>query len=49
MRIHIEIRPGEGGNDARLLVQEQARIYLRHAEHNGISSRVIDEQPAGLG
>lgn len=32
MKISIEVRPGEGGEDAKLLVQEQGRIYLRYAE-----------------
>lgn len=40
MKVMIEIRPGEGGNDAKLLVQEQAGIYLRYAEKNGLKAEV---------
>lgn len=49
MRLHIEIRPGEGGDDARLLVKEQAAIYIRHAERSGIKASIVQEQTAGLG
>ena len=49
MKLHIEIRPGEGGEDARLLVRQQAQIYIRYAERAGIAARVLDEQPAALG
>jgi len=40
MKILIEIRPGEGGDDAKLLVQDQGKIYLRYAERNGLSADV---------
>lgn len=40
MKIIMEIRPGEGGEDAKLLVAEQARIYLRHCERQGIKAAV---------
>lgn len=43
MKLHIEIRPGEGGEDAKLLVQEQAKIYIRHAERVGLAIEVIDQ------
>lgn len=46
MKLHIEIRPGEGGEDARLLVLEQARIYLRYAERQGIAMDVAEATPS---
>lgn len=42
MKILIEIRPGEGGADARLLVREQASIYLQYANHHGLTADVED-------
>ncbi len=35
MKLLMEIRPGEGGEDAKLLVEKQAAIYIRFAEKNG--------------
>lgn len=32
----VEIRAAEGGADARLLVEEQVRIYARLAERRGL-------------
>lgn len=43
MKVQIEIRPGEGGADAKSLVSEQARVYLRAAERTGLRAQVIDE------
>lgn len=40
MKIVMEIRPGEGGEDARLLVGEQAGIYLRYCERHGVAVSV---------
>lgn len=40
MNIIIEIRPGEGGEDAKLLVRDQAGIYLRYCENVGIKAGV---------
>lgn len=42
MKIMIEVRPGEGGRDAQLLVTTQASIYLRYAEKNGVHAEVED-------
>lgn len=42
MKIMIEIRPGEGGEDARLLVRDQAAIYIKHAEKNRLHVEVVD-------
>lgn len=43
MKVHIEIRAGEGGEDARLLVREQGRIYINYAERARLKVDVIDE------
>ena len=42
MKVLIEIRPGEGGNDAKLLVNEQASIYIKHAQRIGATVEVED-------
>lgn len=42
MKIIMEIRPGEGGEDAKLLVRDQAKIYLRYAERNKLSVEMLD-------
>lgn len=34
MKIMMQLRPGEGGEDARQLVHEQARIFIRYAERS---------------
>jgi len=36
MKVLMEIRPGEGGEDAKLLVQDQAAAYLKYAEKRGL-------------
>jgi len=43
----MEIRPGEGGEDAKLLVTDQAAIYLRYCERNGIKA-AAEEARSGL-
>jgi peptide chain release factor 1 len=43
MKVSLEIRPGEGGEDAKLLVHEQAKIYLRYAERVGALVDILDE------
>lgn len=42
MKLLIEIRPGEGGEDAKLLVNDQASIYARFAERHGAKFEVED-------
>lgn len=42
MKIVMEIRPGEGGEDAKLLVIDQTSIYLRYCEHNNIKASVLE-------
>jgi protein subunit release factor A len=32
MKVSLEIRSGEGGEDAKLLVSDQATIYCKFAE-----------------
>lgn len=39
----IEIRPGEGGADARALVREQAKLYVCLAEASGVVIDVIED------
>ena len=34
--IIIEIRSGEGGNDAKLLVEEQVTIYTKYAARRSL-------------
>lgn len=46
MKVLIEIRPGEGGEDAKLLTREQSRIYLRYAEKTGLYADI--EERGGL-
>ena len=36
MKISIEIRAGEGGDDAKLLVEDQAAIYLAYCKRNNL-------------
>ncbi len=43
MKVHMEIRPGEGGADAKDLVTEQSKIYLRAGERLGLFAQLIDE------
>ncbi len=42
MKISLEIRPGEGGDDAKMLVEEQADIYMSYAKQHGLSSEIED-------
>ena len=41
MKLYIEIRAAEGGDDAKLLTSDQAKIYLKYAEKNGVKSAVL--------
>jgi protein subunit release factor A len=36
MGVLVEIRAAEGGNDAKLLVEEQLKIYARAAVRRGL-------------
>lgn len=37
MKLHLEIRAGEGGRDAQLLTDTQASIYTAYAKRQGLS------------
>lgn len=39
MKLSLEIRPAEGGDDAKLLVQDQAAIYQAYATRHGVAVR----------
>ena len=45
MKVIIEIRPGEGGDDAKMLVQEQGRIYAAYATRMELACEIEDESP----
>ena len=36
LSIIVEIRAAEGGDDAKLLVEEQLAIYVRRAQRSGL-------------
>jgi protein subunit release factor A len=40
VELTIEIRPAEGGDDAKLLVRDQAAIYQAYAARNGVKASV---------
>ena len=42
MKVLIEIRPGEGGEDAKQLVKRQAGIYENYAQRQGLVAVVSD-------
>lgn len=43
MKVALEIRPGEGGDDAKLLVSEQAAIYVAYAKRHALAVEEADE------
>lgn len=43
MKVALEIRPGEGGDDAKLLVSEQAAIYAAYAKRHALVIEEADE------
>lgn len=43
-KVLIEIRRGEGGQDASLLVKDMADVYLRSARINNYSSSIQEER-----
>ncbi len=45
MNVLLEIRAGEGGADARLLVREQAKLYLRMCERSGAPVEILEDSP----
>ena len=40
MKLTMEIRPAEGGDDAKLLVHDQAAIYQAYAARSGVKATV---------
>lgn len=46
MKLTIEIKAGEGGKDAQLLVERQASIYASYAQAHGLICR---RPSSGLG
>jgi protein subunit release factor A len=40
MKLTLEIHPAEGGDDAKMLVHDQAAIYTRFAARNGLKAHV---------
>jgi protein subunit release factor A len=36
MSIILEIRAAEGGQDAKLLVEDQMRVYIKRCTHHGL-------------
>ncbi len=49
MKLHLELRAGEGGTDARLLVEDQANLYLAYAQRHGLTASVVSKIPADHG
>jgi protein subunit release factor A len=45
MRLTLEIHPAEGGDDAKLLVRDQASVYQRFAARNGVKARLETRGP----
>lgn len=43
MKLLIEIRPGEGGMDAKLLCTTQLRVYATYAEKHNLTLSVLDD------
>lgn len=44
MKLSVEIRPGEGGMDAKLLCEKQAAIYARYAQRHGIKTSIASDE-----
>lgn len=40
--IHLEIRDGNGGSDAKLLVTEMQGIYMKTAKINNLECSIVD-------
>jgi protein subunit release factor A len=47
MKLYIEIRAAEGGDDAKLLTVDQAKIYMKYAERNKITATVVTGDLSG--
>lgn len=42
MKLILEIRPGEGGEDAKLLVSRQAKLYSKFGKLNNANVSIED-------
>ncbi len=40
MKVTVEIHPAEGGDDAKMLVHDQAAVYQRYAARHQVKARV---------
>lgn len=40
--INLEIRDGNGGSDAKLLVKEMQNIYMKTAKINNLECSIVD-------
>ena len=40
--INLEIRDGNGGSDAKLLVMEMQDIYMKTAKNNNLACSIVD-------
>jgi protein subunit release factor A len=40
MKLTLELRPGEGGQDAKLLAVELGKMYLKAAEKQGVTASI---------
>lgn len=49
MKLLLEIRPGEGGDDAKLLVEEQASLYRTTAQHAKVAADLVEIMPGAVG
>jgi peptide chain release factor 1 len=45
MKIYIEIRAAEGGDDAKLLVREMVAIYAKASVRHELEASIIDDRP----
>ena len=49
MKLNFEIKPAEGGDDAKLLTKDLADMYIAYANRNAISVTNYSEVKASLG
>jgi peptide chain release factor 1 len=45
----LEVKAGEGGEEAALFARDLVRMYLRYAERRGWTTEILDSQDSGLG
>ena len=43
MKLYLEIRAGEGGDDAKLLIGRQGRMYLCFAKKAGVKAEIVQD------